>query len=534
MASGTQLFQPSKVAAVLILGFVLTLFVLSSGKSTTSDESPHIAAGLSYVTTGKVILNTQHPPLLKLLAGLALRAGGVQWPDTAETRALETAHEPRLEWDLGKKIIGDNGGEHVMFWGRLPMILLAGLYAGAVFLLARDLLGPVAALCGLFLFVTDPLVLGHAYLVTTDTGFAGFTVLFLFTYWRYLQRGGRKLLVLSGMTLGLAMGCKFSGAALVPIAMVLYLVSLRRDGGDGRRGAAQHSIAIGGLFAVAFVVLYCLYLLPPDPMAYATGYSQVNADHIRDYRFYLAGEFGPHRSSYLAIAYLVKQPVASLLLAAIGLVGLMRAKQVSFPAKVLLLLPPLIFFAGYAEKAANIGVRYMIPVSVFLLMVGGFGLAGLLQSAVAWKKGTGVVLGLWAALAAVGVGTDHLSYFNELACASTPGKIGWGGGSSCGLAWLDDSNVDWGQGLPQVRKWIAENANGSPVKLAYFGSVSPSAFGVNVPVLEYTDLAMKQEPGLYIVSAHFVLRARPLVGGEWLRGEPEAVIGHSHYVYEVR
>ena len=106
---------------------------------------------------------------------------------------------------------------------------------------------------------------------------------------------------------------------------------------------------------------------------------------------------------------------------------------------------------------------------------------------------------------------------------TTPAAIGLDGGTRCGPRWLDDSNVDWGQSLKQVKAWIDDNANGAPVHLAYFGSFPPEGYGVKaVPI----DLAQANGPGLYLVSAHFVARTP----AEWLR-HPTAIIGHAMYVY---
>ena len=47
-----------------------------------------IPSGLSYVQTGIVRLNLQHPPLLQELAGLSLVLSGVRWPKTAEASEM--------------------------------------------------------------------------------------------------------------------------------------------------------------------------------------------------------------------------------------------------------------------------------------------------------------------------------------------------------------------------------------------------------------------------------------------------------------
>jgi hypothetical protein len=132
--------------------------------------------------------------------------------------------------------------------------------------------------------------------------------------------------------------------------------------------------------------------------------------------------------------------------------------------------------------------------------------------------------------AAFGIYPDHLAYFNEAACLTTnPAAIGLDGGTRCGPLWLDDSNVDWGQSLKQVKAWVDRNAQGQHVHLAYFGSMPPSVYGLNVAPIGPDELARDPEAGIYVVSAHFVARAR----AGWLR-TPTEIIGHSMYVYRIK
>jgi hypothetical protein len=144
-------------------------------------------------------------------------------------------------------------------------------------------------------------------------------------------------------------------------------------------------------------------------------------------------------------------------------------------------------------------------------------------------------------VAAVGIYPDHLAYFNEAACL--PGnlnRIGIDGGARCGPLWLDDSNVDWGQGLKQLKAWLDHHAAGRNFRLAYFGTILPEAYGVAGERIGPEELMEAPQPGLYVVSAHFVARV-PALGarlkpgaGEWLRRTPPvAIVGHSLYVYDI-
>jgi hypothetical protein len=155
-------------------------------------------------------------------------------------------------------------------------------------------------------------------------------------------------------------------------------------------------------------------------------------------------------------------------------------------------------------------------------------------------RATAVVLGAWIVIAAVGIWPDDMSYFNELACVDTPARIGIDGGSRCGTRWLDDSNVDWGQGLIQLRTWLAQHDAGRTVHLASFGPLPPAAYGIQADPVKPEDVASKPTSGLYVLTAHLVARL-PAVGDQdqtgrwsWLRRvEPTAVVGHAMYVYDM-
>ena len=76
------------ISAALIALFLLVTLSEARRKSPTSDEPPHIAAGLSYFVTHEIFrANPQHPPLLKELSALSLMASGVRWPNTPDCTA---------------------------------------------------------------------------------------------------------------------------------------------------------------------------------------------------------------------------------------------------------------------------------------------------------------------------------------------------------------------------------------------------------------------------------------------------------------
>jgi 4-amino-4-deoxy-L-arabinose transferase-like glycosyltransferase len=430
------------------------------------DEPAHIAAGLSYVQTGEVRANPQHPPLLKELEGLSLRLSGVRLPDSPEIQRMLAGEGG--ETGAGNALISRNGPDRVLFWARMPLVLLSGFLGLLIYLWGRRIVGPVAALAALFLWALDPTLLAHSFLVTMDAGLAVFTLLFVFALWNYVVRPDTRRLVWCGLALGAALSAKFSGLVLLPVAAALLLAAVRwppQAAPDSAPPVARSYAGGAGALAImcllAILVIQALYLSPDGLYLYSTGLQRVNADHDPAYLVFLAGRMQHQFLSYFAVAYLLKEPIPILLLTGIGLAALLRGKTVPPLAKLFLLLPPAVLFAAHTLWADNLGVRYIIPMLPFAYLIAGAGAAWLLQHRARWARPLAAVLGLWLVATAIGIYPDHLAYFNEAACLpGTPAQIGMDGGTRCGPMWLDDSNVDWGQGLKQMKQWMDRNAKG--------------------------------------------------------------------------
>ena len=578
-------------AGLLVLVFLIECFTASSVKSPAWDETGDIAAGVSYLLTDKFVVNLQHPPLLKELIGLSTLMSGAHWPSSQAAQQL-LAGDVRYQWTVGDEIIIANGADNVMFWARLSMTLVGAMLAALLYVWGSRILGGVAAVGAVFLYALDPTIVAHAYLTTLDVGFASFTILFFFALWSYLRYPSMKRLIWCGLALGAVLATKFSALVLLPVAALLVLaaawkppavaakaphsfVNLYGDGsassskagpndpcpcgsgkkfkkchGDPERAAAPAAnaparmltasvtaLAMMGLIAV--LVIEALYFFPGEPLLYLKGMGLVNADHTQGYASYLAGHFSRRFVSYFAVAWLLKEPVTSIVLAILGLVLVLRSRTLELLDKLFLLLPPAALFVAHTFMADDLGFRYVIPVLPFACLLGGVALAELIRGPV-WQRAIAGVLCAWLIMAAVGIHPDHLSYFNEAACLlDQPGRIGLDGGSKCGASWLDDSNVDWGEGLKQLRDWYGRHGAGRTMKFAYFGSFPPQYYGLRYEPIDMGPLLVTTPPpGLYVISAHIAARTPPSGqngAGQWLRTmQPTAIIGHCLYVYDVK
>jgi hypothetical protein len=545
----------------LCVAFFAQSMSASLRKSATYDEPAHIAAGLSYLENGRIVLGPEHPPLLKELSALVLRLKGVQWPATpAATAALKGDRTSASS--VAKSIIVDNGPDRVMFWARLPLIFVATTLVLGVYLLGRRLIGEAAGVGAALLCAFDPNILAHSFLVTTDVGVATFLVLFILALWDYLSRPSAARAVVCGLALGCSLAAKYSAVILPPLAVLLMLAAIRwpnddtqgalvpkRRGDNGTRNAASpvsqrlRRFASGLLIIgiTVFLVLQVVYLFPRNPFQYLSGWGGIYGSHIEGFQGYMAGRLAPRFYSYYIVAFLLKEPIATIVLASIGAFVVARDASIQTLSRIFLLLPPVLIVGGYTVMSFNIGIRYLIPALPFAFLLGGAAIAKLFRATrVPVRAVTGVLCG-WVVIGAIGIYPDHLSYFNEAACVlDNPKKLGFDGGSRCGPTWLDDSNVDWGQGLKQLKGWLDQNAPGRQVRLGYFGTIPPEAYGIaHVPMTD-EDLLNGNSPGLYAVSAHIVASTPAVAlqaagrGAEWLRQRrPVAIVGHAYYIFDV-
>src|SRR5215831_9119602 len=216
---GTDRFEAVKrfvcagAVFALLLSFWLQMFFALPKLSATTDEVAHLPAGYTYWTTHDFRLNPEHPPLVKLIAALPLLAIkprlDLSWPEWKN----------RQQYTFGYGFLYTNDADRLLFWGRLPLTLLATLGGVVVFLWARDMFGYPSGLFALGLFAFSPNLLAHSMLVTTDVPVAVFITLTLYLFWCQAKHPSTAISIAIGLATGAAMACKFSGAIL-PLILV--------------------------------------------------------------------------------------------------------------------------------------------------------------------------------------------------------------------------------------------------------------------------------------------------------------------------
>jgi hypothetical protein len=191
-------------------------------------------------------------------------------------------------------------------------------------------------------------------------------------------------------------------------------------------------------------------------------------------------------------------------------------------------------------------VRYVLPALPFAFIW----ISSVLRGGVLGRRKLAVVAGAmlaWSVGSSLWYAPHWMSYFNELA-----------GGPRGGPAHLIDAQVDWGQDLLYLKKWLAAHSEAAPLGLVYFGPINPAVAGVDFVLppkgilasddrMEMAGLPDTLQPGWYAVSVnylygypHFIYDeqgGRELVNRPYFsyfrRFEPAVTAGYSIYIYHL-
>jgi len=564
---------------VIVFGFLtITSF---TQQSPTIDEPIHLFAGYSYLKWGDFRINPEHPPLAKIWAALPLL-----WLNINDPRSVNLVSEQKFEinpvarfYPLAEHMLFvRNDAARLFFYAKSQMLVLSFLLALFVYIWTRELFGPTAALVALFLYGLDPNIIAHSTIIHTDLPFALVFFIGTYAFWKCLWHFNGFNLILTSLCFALAVGTKFSYVWILPVWATLGFIRIYRaepsefNLGTPRLLTTKWSKAglLGALFAVsgavAYFVLWAAYgfhyhagttaepslslreVLPQS--AFLQNWVHVIADHrlfpeswIYGQLYvlseltrpmYFLGEVSKQGYwLYFPVAFLVKTPLPTILLFFVSIWAWARNRHNRLPA--ILLLAAGVYFCGAMVSRLNIGLRHVLPVYPFLFVVISGTILELWRTGSRIKKSGLIVLGLWYLCSTLFVYPHYLAYFNELI-----------GGAKNGHKVLLDSNLDWGQDLKGLKKWMDENAV-KKVQLFYFGTAAPKYYGIDdfysTENLSGATITARHDvdlPEHFAVSANFLYGGELFLPGELVEllasyrlGQPVATVGYSILIYKL-
>ena len=605
--------------SLLTLMFGLAFFSML-GDANTMDELAHTPAGYSYIVKQDMRLNPEHPPLLKDLAGLSVWLGSkitndpIYFPDQVEP----WTEDLNGQWDFGRELLfkNNNNADKIIFFARIPMLLMMILLGYYVFRWARQLYGNTAGVSALFLYSLSPAFIANGRLVTTDVVAAGAFFISIYYFMEWIRKTNKKNLIIAGIVFGLALLSKFSLVLLIPYFIFITIV-WAIIGTDQKRfkNVLKYSLLLIllGLIGMALVwPVYQFHVLnyPAEKqIADSAAYLETFGDRfladpaiwasdkpfLRPYAqfftgllmviqrasggntTYFLGEISrtawPH---YFPLVFIIKVPLSLLILIAMSLICLLlKIKNVFsykalkktrvFLKKYFTEFALLSFFAIYwytsITSNLNIGVRHVLPVfPIIYILLGGqinkwlnnnsgpalekvklnsrkeFKNVKMINKnhfTTYFKYVLLIILFSWYAFGTINIYPYFLSFFNESI-----------GGPSQGYKYVTDSNLDWGQDLKRLAKFVNDN-NIDKIYFDFFGGDSPEYRLGNKYQPWWGDRDPKELPlnSWLAVSATFLQGGRGFPNPEyhektgyynWLtKYEPITVIGNSIFIYHI-
>jgi hypothetical protein len=556
--------------------FVAVVLLSHLRMSQTFDEGFHLAAGYRYWQCADFGINAEHPPLVKMVAALPLRLTHVPPPSGSVCGNEPTTKDHGYE--LGVAYLYKQGldAQRILFVGRIGTMVFALALLTFLFLYARYLFGYWAAIIALVLAVSEPTLIAHSALVTTDVGVSAGVLASVFLLDRYLRTRTPAALALAGLGVGLTLSTKHSGVIIIPIVIALSFIDEWLGGNETGEGARRFLRTAGALAAIVLIgvgVLWATYgfrywprpdgtpmtlsladfltqvraqgttgLLPDHlipfaarwhllPLAYLYGLVDVlNVSHP-GLPPWILGRLLPHGVwYYFPVTFLIKSTPAFLALLVLSLAwgGWLRPDRRR--AFLFLVVPVLIWYGIAMTSGLDIGYRHVLPTVGFLTLLIAGGVVYIAQSTRrrAWSYGIAVLIAAHVS-SAMFVYPDYFAYADEFL-----------GGESNTYKYLTDSNNDWGQGLYQTALWLKER-NIKDCWIAYDGAADLKYYGVPCRMLPGNPGDLQAMPPSE-ASGLFIISGLSYAGVEWEPGElqpykvfhgvqPSANIGGAMLVY---
>ena len=504
--------------------------------SATFDEIILVSGGLRGVTEGRWDMVTDQPPLMMYAYGLAASSGHPDRP--AEDR--EWLFDDR--WDYARALFFRLGNDPTELLARARIVgtLIVAVLVAVAGAYAWWIAGPLAGSAAALFTALTPDVLAHGGVAYNDLPLA---LAYLLAVWALdvaVRLPTPLRAALAGLAVTAAFGIKLSALALVPVAALVIVAGVwpqRRDREWLRGLGVSLSVGAFALYA-SFVVLY-----RGDPTLTLFRFNfwrtVLHASGGHEAPAYLLGETSASGWwYYYPVAFFLKTPAAFqviLGLSAAGLIAAWLARGRKLESVLDwrgrgALLGVLVFGVFLLQSDLNAGFRYALPMMPLLAVLAAVGVARV------WRRSGRPLRGLLVGLVALQAFSVLSVYPHFLAYSSV-----WAGGRDAAYRALVDSNLDWGQGLHELRDFM-EDEGVSSVRLSYFGSAVPDAYGIEYVALpSFFRLDHERTPAAE-ASPRFTVISATNLQGLYLQGrdpfasyrarEPFRVIGHSLFVYD--
>jgi len=518
-----RLTEKIHVVVVSSLLFVASVLVLLSNFNTSPvwDEPTYIAAGYFFLKTGNPAMMAGEPMLAKEIAALPLLA--VQPSLPSDANSYVDFSYVKFAYDFFYQ--SGNNPNLILFLSRLPFILLFIGLGLVVYRWSSQLYGKRAGVFAVFLYSFSPLILANAGVALTDFVVTAFIFLTIYFFWRFLQSPNKRFVILTGISLGLALASKATANYLYPIMILLFFIAWRRKQlpnlpwsslymffSNRFRPAVTVVSFMLIISVIAAAVVWIVFGFQFGTLAGEAGsarYLDVALDELSaafpdtpqlsslaetaatkipvPFPSYIAmhgiglhAALKPRISGYLNgntyvggkwqyyfVAFFLKTPLPFLLILFFTILALPLFHHKQVLNEYFLLLPAVFLFLVFLPAQFNVGLRHLMPIYPFLFVFSSK-LANLISLRRFLFSLLIVALSLWYVFGTISIHPHYNAYFNEFV------------GPENGHKYL--VSLSEGSNLPRLKAYMDEQRISS-IQLGYVGNADPAYYGINYTYL---------------------------------------------------
>jgi len=254
------------IIAFIILFMAVVSFSLAWTDSLTFDEVAHIPAGYTYAKAHDYRLNPEHPPLLKVLSGIAVLPLRPNFDWNADFWTTSNNYGEYGQWDAGRYLLHQAGNDTdwLVFWARVPVVIISLLFGLFLFFWGKKLGGIITGLFALILYAFDPNILGHNHFVTTDIAIAVAIGIAFYFFLQFIKKPTWTNALIGGLALGVAQVTKFSAIILLPIFTIILITYpiIKYYKRDESRWKTLWQYILKGIFSlvITFFTVWLVYI----------------------------------------------------------------------------------------------------------------------------------------------------------------------------------------------------------------------------------------------------------------------------------
>lgn len=545
---------------VFVVGFTFLSTTSALRKSPTCDEAGHhIASGYVFLTRSDFAFSPEVPPLSRYIIAMPLLLFDVKLPDERAFWARDDRSEFSKDFLFG---LNSDIAEKMILFSRLTTIILTCFGGVFLFIWVKERYDGLTAAVTAGIFFLSPNIMAHGRLATTDIAAMVFIMLSVLSFWDLLVTVRYRQTLIAGLSLGLALSAKFSALLLLPfygLATIIVWLNWKNVSGlkCGRpkifrmvilcvftaflvlwvsyrlefkpllqgvlRADQKEELIIHSLQRVfpakdekvADKILWALKNVPVPLSSYMMGVVGIVKHGAEGASTFFMGKWETRgHPAYYLVSFFIKTPLPVIISFFAGVYFSIKRKD-KIGLSLFFLGIILAFFVAASRSNLQLGLRYVLPAYPFIFIFAAVGISKFIQGKVV-QKVVGICFVLWMCTVQYSVWPDYLSYFNILV-----------GGPRNGHMFLRDSNLDWGQDLPALAKYMRGN-NIDDIKLLYFGTADPTRYGIKSRLLSPGEFI---HPGneVYAVSAHYMDSVA------WTKSHrPTAYAGYSIPIYDFR